>query len=58
MEISIKEKLRAAEKDGIERKEGSKKALFPLKRVWANPRRRLVEDMEANRKFVCSLQNM
>jgi len=53
MEINIKEKLQAAENDGIERKEDLKEALSPRKRSWVNLRGKLAVSMEATRKFDC-----
>ncbi len=53
MEININEKLRVAENDGTDRKEGLKEGPFQRKRGWANLRGKLVVRMEGTRKFDC-----
>jgi len=53
METNIKEKLRAAENDPIERKEDLKEAPFPRKRGWVNLRGKLAVNVGVTRRLDC-----
>jgi len=53
MEINIKEKLRAAENDPIERKEDLEEAPFQRKQGWVNLRGKSAVNMEVTKRFDC-----